>query len=327
MRRLLVFLCCAALLVVSCDEAFDPHGEFVERPVMYCVMEVNGIFSLSQEAILSHTVPGKELLHPAGVGSQPFIRGAEVILTTTTADVELVETVERTNVGTPEQAVWVSYRASRVPVKPSQPTSITATLPDGRVLRASTVAPPYLYFELSYRYPHGFTTAINPLTRGLVWTFSWAAPEGLLHIPELTLLYSVLRADSSVAYRARQIPQRTVIVGGDENPVYPQPMFERSVGFEFAAIDSVFARLGREEGDYREIRIQSLRMSVLTYDAPLGRFFTSVHGALDPYSIRVDQTVYSNISGGIGVFGTYLVSSLDIDVDTEYAESFGYVKN
>ena len=327
MNRVMILVFGVALCAFSCDDAFDPHGEFVERPVLYCVMKVPAFGLSSQRAMLTRTVPGREMLVSPDGFSSPFISGAQIILRAGIQDVVLQESLDTLHIGTPEQLIQLMYEAPAVSLRPTDGVSIQALLPDGRTLSASTTVPPYLYFELSYQFPHGFTTDINPLTRGTVWTFSWNAPNGMLHFPELSLIYSVLRTDSSTTYRVHPMPQQFLTVNGAEIPAYPQPTYEQSCGFEFAAIDSVFARLGREEGEYLQLAIQSLRFSVVTFDVHLGRFYTSVRGTLDPYSIRIDQTVYSNVNGGIGILGTYVESTLGLDIDQQYIESFGYVKN
>jgi hypothetical protein len=327
MNRVVIFVFCVALSAFSCDDAFDPHGEFVERPVLYCVMKAPAFGLSYQRAMLTRTVPGREMLVSPDGFSSPFISGAQIILRAGIQDIVLQESLDTLHIGTPEQLIQLMYEAPAVPLRPTDGISIQALLPDGRILSASTTVPSYLYFELSYQFPHGFTTDVNPLTRGTVWTFRWNAPNGMLHFPELSLIYRVLRTDSSTAYRMHRIPQQFLSVSGSEIPAYPQPTYEQSCGFEFAAIDSVFARLGREEGEYLQLAIQSMRFSVVTFDVHLGRFYTSVHGTLDPYSIRIDQTLYSNINGGIGIFGTYVESTLEIDVDQQYIESCGFVKD
>ena len=327
MRRILLLVFCAAAALLSCDEAFDPQGEFTERSVLFCVMKGSVLGPGFQRAVLTRTVPGRELLGPSGGFTFPVIQGAQITLYSGTAEYLLVETLDTIKIGTPEQVVQFTYSAPSVSLKPSDFTSIGAILPDGRILSASTRVPPYLYFDLSYRFPHGFTTDVNPLNRGTTWTFSWEAPDGLLHFPELLLAYSVLRADSTRTFRAVPIPQRILVQGGVELPVYPQPTFDQSCGFDYATIDSVFARLAVSEGEFLELVVHSLRFAVVTFDSPLAQYYMSIHGSLDPYSIRIDETVYSNISGGIGVFGTSVESAFAYEVDTDYVESFGYVKN
>ena len=325
-RRNLLSTLIIALLgaTISCDDAFDPHGEFIERPVLYCVMEGNLVGMTSQSALLGRTVPGKAFSVYSDSLSSPAIRGAALILRAQGTAYVLAETLMTIWPGTPQEALQLRYAIGSMWLKPTDNARIEATLPDGRVLTASTSVPPYLYFEQSYRFPHGFTTAVNPITRGSAWAFSWEAPEGLLHFPELTLRYSVQRDDTTTIERFVRIPRRTVASGGGETPVFPTAAFDRSCDFEYRTIDSVFAGLGRGEGEFLKLVIHSLNFSVTTYDAPLARYYTSSHGSMDPYSIRIDEMVYSNISGGLGVFGTYVVSRDSYAVDEDYIESFGY---
>jgi hypothetical protein len=49
-----------------------------------------------------------------------------------------------------------------------------------------------------------------------------------------------------------------------------------------------------------------------------------VNGYLDRYSVRTDERVYSNINGGIGIFGSRMDSDYSYPMDRKYVESFGY---
>jgi hypothetical protein len=40
--------------------------------------------------------------------------------------------------------------------------------------------------------------------------------------------------------------------------------------------------------------------------------------------VRTDESVYSNIDGGIGIFGSTMTSAYSFPVDRKYVESFGY---
>jgi hypothetical protein len=175
--------------LLACDEAFDPQGEFTERAVLYCVMQGSVRGPMSQSAVLTRTVPNKGLLEGTDGFSLPVIRGAEITLQTGMGEYLLAETLDTLNAGTPEQLIHLTYGHNGVSLRPTDNASIRAVLPDGRILTASTRVPPGLYFELSYRFPHGFTTQVNPANRGKSWTFSWEAPEGCLHFPDLLLSY------------------------------------------------------------------------------------------------------------------------------------------
>jgi hypothetical protein len=40
-------------------------------------------------------------------------------------------------------------------------------------------------------------------------------------------------------------------------------------------------------------------------NSDLAAYYSSLNGFLDEYSVRLDEQVYSNINGGIGIFGAY----------------------
>ena len=60
------------------------------------------------------------------------------------------------------------------------------------------------------------------------------------------------------------------------------------------------------------------------YDAPLSNYYSSVNGFLDNFSLRLDEQVFSNITGGFGVFGTYFTSLYQVEMDSRYVTSYGY---
>ena len=54
----------------------------------------------------------------------------------------------------------------------------------------------------------------------------------------------------------------------------------------------------------------SVVLQFVQYEENLYNYYSVVNGFQDRYSIRLDQSTYSNISGGMGLFGAYSVDSL-----------------
>ena len=73
-----------------------------------------------------------------------------------------------------------------------------------------------------------------------------------------------------------------------------------------------------------EITVTRIVFGLTEFDFPLSRYYASVNGSLDRYSVRTDESVYSNIDGGIGIFGSTMSSEYSFPVDKKYVESFGY---
>ena len=67
-----------------------------------------------------------------------------------------------------------------------------------------------------------------------------------------------------------------------------------------------------------------MKINVLEFDAPLSNYYSSIHGYLDHFSIRIDEDVYTNIKGGIGVFGATRNTVLPLNFREDYLSIFGY---
>jgi hypothetical protein len=106
--------------------------------------------------------------------------------------------------------------------------------------------------------------------------------------------------------------------------VYPTYTFGTSCTFDFAAIDSAMAQISAGDSQKKNYGAHSMMFDVLEYDAPLSKYYSSVNGSLDQFSIRIDQPVYSNIGGGIGIFGSYFDNKFTIDMDYAFVTVFGY---
>jgi hypothetical protein len=216
------------------------------------------------------------------------------------------------------------YRVRQILLRPGEPAAIRAELPSGRVLTAETVVPPFRYFELSYEFRHGITTRVNRLVTGPALIFSWEGEEDHLYEAHFVLHYAVRDSTGSSLPSSREVPLTYVRSGGSAVPVYPRPSHERSASYDYAAIDSAMAGISAGDPDKSRYVISDLAFELLEFDGHLARYVSSIKGGIDDLSIRQDANVYTNITGGIGVFGSYTQSNFSYAVDVQYAVSFGY---
>ncbi len=315
---------CLCLIALGCEEVFNPKMPFESKPVLYCIVSGSIYGPGAQEAILMRTydVGGFD---PNRNRVDPTVHGARVWLTLGSNDYPMVETVlgssELNRYGTP-QAV---YHARRVPIVSGSRLTITAEYPTGERLRAETTVPRFLYFDQSYRFPSGLTTTLNRLNTGKAWTLSWVAPDDHLFQPELSLQYYVQVDSLTRQYGSIEIPLRFVQDGGSVIPVYPADYtYEHSCSYEFGSFDWAMAKISEGDPDKGRYTVLGLTFSVVAYDGHLSRYYSSVHGSLDEFSVRVDETTYTNLNGGIGIFGSLMDSFFQYDVDRLYIQSFGY---
>jgi hypothetical protein len=76
--------------------------------------------------------------------------------------------------------------------------------------------------------------------------------------------------------------------------------------------------------DKERYKILSLMIEITVLDHNLSSFYSAGRLQSDGYSITVDQADYTNITGGLGIFGSYIKRVSAIRISRDYIMSFGY---
>jgi len=315
---------------VSCHEEFTPKADFQEQVVVYAIAKVSlspslrgYVGTVSAVVMNSFDVEG---VNPAGATTDPSIRGATVRLSgrwgTDTLREKRKPGVDSVTGKGPR---WC-YTRSSFPGVPGDTISLTVDLLDGRRLTARTQISPH---REPTTFPDfrgvGVRTPSDPYFYGTSWIFDWDAAPGDqdLFFPSLYLIYEHLEDSGYVGY-SRQVPLMMVDRGGTMVPEFPGSTTISRVEYAFSAMDATMRAISDGDPEKGRYRIIGFQWQFSEFDFPLSRYYASVNGYLDAYSVRLDQTVFSNISGGIGVFGSTYGYSYDYAIDPRYAEEFGY---
>lgn len=323
MRRALLILCVALLLVSGCDQTFAPKAEFQEQYVLQAFVQgAVGRAPMAMNALLARTY-NVDGFDPSVNRSDPTIDSALVTFKSNARVDTLRERVRRTNDSLRYGSRQRYYTGTIVTPSPSELVYINARLPNGHVLTAQTIIPVPRLVVSEYDFPHGVTTHANFPAGVHSWTLSWANdqdPSGHVFFPRLHILFSRI-VDSVERVGSIVVP---MTLGGGTNPIYPSSTFETSCSFDFDAIDWAMAQISGGDPQKKNYGAHSVMFEVLEYDAALSKYYSSVNGSLDQFSIRIDQPVYSNVGGGIGIFGSSYNNRNTIDLDYGYVTSFGY---
>jgi hypothetical protein len=86
----------------------------------------------------------------------------------------------------------------------------------------------------------------------------------------------------------------------------------------------LFAGIGAGVTDKSTIRTQAIVLTIIECDLSLSRYYSSVNGYMDQFSVRLDERTYSNIRGGDGIVGSATTTSFTYPVNARYAAHFGY---
>jgi hypothetical protein len=120
-----------------------------------------------------------------------------------------------------------------------------------------------------------------------------------------------------------EIPLTDNVTGGITTPVYPGITQATSLEFQRSIIDEYMLKVS--EGDSKDnYQFIGFQLDLLVFDQFLAAYISTSNGFLDNLSIRLDEPNYTNITGGLGIFGAYFNDNVSIGISHEYLQLLGY---
>jgi hypothetical protein len=131
------------------------------------------------------------------------------------------------------------------------------------------------------------------------------------------------RNETPVVTHSFEVPIDYSSVNGIETPVYPG--LSPAAGIEFVRSNIDKAMLQVSNGDVKSnYKFLWINLELLIFDQFLAGYISTTNGFLDNLSIRLDEPNYTNINGGLGIFGAYEYNVFQISLFGQYLENLGY---
>jgi hypothetical protein len=325
------------MIITGCEENFSPKAEFEEQYVASCVIGINATASSFTATLYLSSTYDVEGFNPGINTVDPAIKGADV--TIGYGENNIYPLPEDSSVIyhplEPEIILWADsnrynnlyayYTNPDIPIR-TQTLQLQIELPNGRHLSAETDLPRGIFIEYSYDFPHGITSGINQWKFGDAWEITWNTQADKLYFAKFILSYTI-EADSATEYKSVEIPLQYVNDGMNEKPVFPGFNYPGKLAYKFEALDKFMAKISEGIEDKKSITVLSASLSITELDTKLSAYYSSINGYLDEYSVRLDEQVYTNINGGLGIFGSYRTTTIEHLFDQQYINSFGYSSN
>ena len=315
-----VFFAVVSLFIFSsCEDEFTPKTSVEDQYVLYAVNETGykakglNVIKLSRV----YNIDGYDL---SKYNIEPVLN-ADVVVTYRGREYQYCEnrgrySKEASYIDTAHDGSFFS--------NPGEEIKIKATLPNGKVISAKSMTLYWNYLTFSFLLSNGFTTKINHFLWGNSFDISWFSNKtNNLFIPSLKLYYSELQGGTELI-KYKEIPTQFIKRNNALEPIFPSCQYGKSVSFDYNAIDSVVAGISEGISNKSKIRLCYLEVGLIEYNKDLSDYYSSIHGFTDRFSIRLDDRIYSNISGGIGIFGTSNKVIQQVYFNPEYPEMFGY---
>src|ERR1035437_39316 len=311
-KDLSLFICFVTMFIsFSCDESFNPKVPFKERYVLNCIIRGD---SATQVAILSKTydVSGFD---PNTNNVDPSISGAQVYLKWKGKLYQLRDSsIARTDTSRYKGPIKFYYTKAFTPAF-NDSLEITAIPAPGVLLSSKTKVPYNVYFGNSPSFIKGDELALD---------INWIAHDlGLFFLPRMKIIYQKINELPDVKH-SFEVPIDYSILNGIESPVYPGISPASSIEFLRTNIDKAMLQVsnGDDKSNYRFLRID---LELLIFDQFLAAYISTTNGFFDNLSIRLDEPNYTNINGGLGIFGAYEFNVYQIALSDKYIVKLGYI--
>jgi len=189
---------------------------------------------------------------------------------------------------------------------------IEADLPDGTLLSSTTHT--IYYSRLILDTENAIPLVIPDASFGDTYYYIWKTygnSEDYIFGPSFYIMYYLTGNEEKIYYKE--------VVGK-----YDREINTYSVSIEF--IGKSMEEISNGISNRESVNVFGAGFEVKVYDDALGIYANSIQTFEDEFSIRISEPDVSNIEGGFGIFGSYFSNFFNIELSTDYIESFGYTK-
>ncbi len=323
MRKTFLIILISIPFIVSCDEQVSPKSDFKNIYVLNCIIRSDTAYQI---ATLSHTYD-VEGYDPYSNTEDPFINNASVVLTFNGKQYVMKDTITaRTDTSRYNEPMKYFYLSNFQP-NHYGPIKIEAFLPDGKTLTSETFTfeQTSIFMSLSGFASRKFTS--KNLINGSI-EFSWGTLQSqdignAYFFPEIAIVYTKEINNVKTRY-TKKIP-RTYINQSGYLPVYPGIYVGSStLNIDSTTINRAMREIASEGINKKSYTIENVVFRLLILDENLAAYYSAQQTFLDEFSLRSYQPEFSNVTGGLGLFGTYNFKSSVMEVDPEFVAGFGY---
>jgi len=311
----LLMILLISVFFLSCEEDFSPFGDFREKYVLTCILRSDTTFQIA--TLSSSYFTGT--INPDDNETDLAVKFADIRVWYEDS-VYLFRDSSIVRVDTSRYTTQISfYFSNRFKITPNKPIEIEVLMQNGKRLKAASVTPKEVNFS------NQSSVLIPPVTGNLINVILSNGSTGTFYQPKLYFRYQK-RINNITTYHEMEIPSRYSVIDGIEEPVYPVPSNKQTLVYNMDVINKTMAYLSASEPEDVIFSIyENLIMKLVILDENLTRYVSSTSQSFDDLTVRVNENDYSNVEGGLGIFGSYIIKEYDrLRFRANFITSFGY---
>jgi hypothetical protein len=313
-----------AVVISSCEENVSPKGEL---PEIYSVNMIMRSDTTLQTASVSKAYD-VEGFNPSELNVDPAISGAKVTLKYPDTGKEYFyrDTVDNDQInqrfGTPSRYLYLK----NFNVRYGKDLELNVKTPNGKHLSSKTRIPEMFTINSEYTTPFIPGPFLNQDTANINVTLN-NTPAELLKMYKVKLVYFYREPDGTKTRHEVIIPADKIIVNGDTTYNYVGSSFRNEFKISRRLLEQVLLDISKGNNSKGRFSIAPLVIDIYLLDENLTRYFSAGLFFDFGFTIRNFPGSMSNITGGLGFFGSYTYSRLPIRFEDQYLlNRFGYLR-
>ncbi len=295
---------------ISCEENISPVEGYKERYAFYCIL--GGDANRHTALLVKSYQNGANTV-------DPFITGAEIGMFSDNFAIyyrdTLVPRIDTSIYKTPQQYYYI--KNYEVPL--NKKLDIEVLLPNGKRLTASTTTPDTAEFadNLNVFLPDGESSLL---------TYSWTpADQNSYVIPYMAFAY-YKKVNGVFTYQGeKEVPIMYYEHQNVYTPIYPKAQRQNYITYGKGALIRALLDISRGNINTNDFAVGIyVKFQLKILDKNLSSYYSSTNEKIGEYNINLDQNDYSNITGGYGVFGSYIIQEKTLFFVEDFIDQFGY---
>ena len=289
-------------LNISCNEDFNPYGEFKKEYALVCILRDDtthqvGVISCSY----APNQQGETNVFLEGADMRVWVGDSVYIFKDTTINYSNNNTIN------PQ----TYYYNNNFQILPSRNLEVEVLLQNGKRLKSISKSPD------AVRFLRESNITVPTINSNLVKVYWDNTGTGFYYLPKLEIKYLY---NGEVYFR--EVPLRYE----NNMPIFPLSNNRKSVIYNLDAISKTLEQISENNPEKNSYSIyQSLIFSVIVFDKEVSKYLSSTAQSKIDITITLNFPDYSNINGGLGIFGSQLKGNYNtLFFVEEYITEFGY---
>lgn len=295
------------ILFISCDETFNPKGEFQDGYSLYCIIDLDQ--EIQKVYLFENYMP--EGFNAESYNENRTVENAEVKINDGNKDFIFTDTTEFIE--------SFGYNVTYYRYKNFNPSNgilnITAVIPGKKMLAGST--------NVYTRIPIFNSTSRRDLQYEPLknYEIGFVGNNPFEFLPALFINYSIIQNGDTVDFK-KEIPASYFSEGGKLNPTFPDLEERTRFDYKISVIETAIKELAKDHPG-QNIIIKNMTLSIITVSSPLNTYYKSNKTNLDGFSIKLIEPNISNIINGNGIFAAKKISSIKVNFAQSWEILFG----